>query len=101
MATTTEVPGAVSVPTETRLSNSSASSAVAANAAKLAVNAAAAAGRDDGVLFAEPVYAGPIVGYFCLLSDPDGNVVEFSYGQPIDPRTLPERERAAKEPPLP
>ena len=38
------------------------------------VDAAAAAGRADGVLVAEPVYAGPIVGYFCLLSDPDGRL---------------------------
>ncbi len=53
------------------------------------VDQTAAAGRADGVLLAEPVYAGPIVGYFCLLSDPDGNVVEFSYGQPINPQHLP------------
>ena len=66
------------------------------------VDAAAAAGRADGVLVAEPVYAGPIVGYFCLLSDPDGNQVEFSYGQPIDPRHLRAREQAAKvDPPVP
>jgi catechol 2,3-dioxygenase-like lactoylglutathione lyase family enzyme len=25
------------------------------------------------------------VGYFCGLEDPDGNVVEFSYGQPLGP----------------
>jgi catechol 2,3-dioxygenase-like lactoylglutathione lyase family enzyme len=30
-----------------------------------------------------PVYAGPIVGYFCMLKDPDGNWVEFSYGQSL------------------
>jgi len=35
------------------------------------------------------VYAGPIVGYFCIVTDPDGNQVEFSYGQPINPRDLP------------
>jgi hypothetical protein len=34
------------------------------------------------------VYAGPVVGYFCIVSDPDGNQVEFSYGQPIDPRQI-------------
>lgn len=28
-----------------------------------------------------PVDAGPIVGYYCGLSDPDGNLVEFSFGQ--------------------
>jgi len=52
------------------------------------VDRAAAAARADGVLVLEPVYAGPIVGYFCLIEDPDGNHVEFSYGQPINPRQL-------------
>lgn len=28
-----------------------------------------------------PVEGGPIVGYFCGVPDPDGNVVEFSHGQ--------------------
>ena len=53
------------------------------------VDAAAAAARADGVLALEPIYAGPIVGYFCIVTDPDGNQVEFSYGQPINPRDLP------------
>jgi catechol 2,3-dioxygenase-like lactoylglutathione lyase family enzyme len=53
------------------------------------VDEAAAAARADGVLALEPIYAGPVVGYFCLLRDPDGNGVEFSYGQPIRPRELP------------
>jgi len=53
------------------------------------VDRAAAAGRADGIVVVEPVYAGPIVGYFCILEDPDGNRVEFSYGQPINPRDLP------------
>ena len=52
------------------------------------VDRAAAAARAEGVLVLEPVYAGPIVGYFCLIEDPDGNHVEFSYGQPINPRQL-------------
>jgi len=30
-----------------------------------------------------PVDAGPIVGYYCGLPDPDGNMVEFSFGQRI------------------
>ena len=30
-----------------------------------------------------PVDAGPIVGYYCGVPDPDGNVVEFSFGQRI------------------
>lgn len=30
-----------------------------------------------------PTDAGPIVGYYCALPDPDGNMVEFSFGQRI------------------
>jgi catechol 2,3-dioxygenase-like lactoylglutathione lyase family enzyme len=30
-----------------------------------------------------PVDAGPVVGYYCGVPDPDGNVVEFSFGQRI------------------
>jgi catechol 2,3-dioxygenase-like lactoylglutathione lyase family enzyme len=30
-----------------------------------------------------PTYAGPVVGYFCGVRDPDGNMVEFSHGQRI------------------
>jgi len=52
------------------------------------VDRAAAAARADGILVLDPVYAGPVVGYFCLVEDPDGNHVEFSYGQPINPRQL-------------
>jgi len=65
------------------------------------VDAVAAAGRADGVLVADPVYAGPVVGYFCLLGDPDGNIVEFSFGQPIDPHQLPEGDAAKDETPAP
>jgi catechol 2,3-dioxygenase-like lactoylglutathione lyase family enzyme len=57
-------------------------------ASRAEVDAAAATARDAGVLALEPVYAGPIVGYFCILTDPDGNAVEFSHGQPINPREL-------------
>jgi catechol 2,3-dioxygenase-like lactoylglutathione lyase family enzyme len=53
------------------------------------VDAVASAGRAAGVLRAEPRDAGPVVGYFCILEDPDGNWVEFSFGQPINPRELP------------
>ena len=31
----------------------------------------------------EPTDAGPIVGYYCAVPDPDGNMVEFSFGQRI------------------
>jgi catechol 2,3-dioxygenase-like lactoylglutathione lyase family enzyme len=65
------------------------------------VDAAAAAARADGVLAIEPTDAGPIVGYFCIVEDPDGNQVEFSYGQPINPRDLPRaatRDQSAGRP---
>jgi catechol 2,3-dioxygenase-like lactoylglutathione lyase family enzyme len=63
------------------------------------VDQAAAAGRADGVLSVEPTEGGPIVGYFCIIDDPDGNGVEFSYGQPINPRDLPRRlPRPTSEP---
>ena len=44
--------------------------------------------RQEGVLEQEPTDAGAIVGYFCILRDPDGNLVEFSHGQPINPKRL-------------
>jgi hypothetical protein len=65
------------------------------------VDAAAAAGREDGVLTLDPADGGPIVGYFCLLEDPDGNQVEFSYGQPINPRDLPGSRATAPAAPEP
>lgn len=52
------------------------------------VDAAANAARDEDILMIPPHYAGPVVGYFCIVRDPDGNQVEFSYGQPIDPRHI-------------
>jgi catechol 2,3-dioxygenase-like lactoylglutathione lyase family enzyme len=45
-------------------------------------------GAAEGVLVQGPIDAGKIVGYFCMLRDPDGNLVEFSHGQPIDPQRL-------------
>ena len=41
--------------------------------------------------------AGPIVGYYCLIHDPDGNLVEFSHGQPINPEHLKRGGRVAVE----
>ena len=32
-----------------------------------------------------PRDAGPIVGYYCIVNDPDGNLVEFSHGQSLGP----------------
>jgi catechol 2,3-dioxygenase-like lactoylglutathione lyase family enzyme len=42
-------------------------------------------GRARGCLLMEPVDEGYPVGRFVCLSDPDGNIVEFSYGQPLGP----------------
>lgn len=55
---------------------------------RAAVDAIAARGKADGVWEQGPLDAGPIVGYYCILRDPDGNLVEFSHGQPINPRRL-------------
>lgn len=46
--------------------------------------------REDDTLVLAPVHYGPVVGYICEVADPDGNVCEFSHGQPINPRELPE-----------
>jgi catechol 2,3-dioxygenase-like lactoylglutathione lyase family enzyme len=51
-----------------------------------AVDEIATRGAAEGLLVQGPVDAGPIVGYFCMLHDPDGNLVEFSHGQAINPR---------------
>jgi catechol 2,3-dioxygenase-like lactoylglutathione lyase family enzyme len=55
---------------------------------RAAVDEIAARGDREGVLLQGPMDGGPIVGYFCMLSDPDGNVIEFSHGQPINPKQL-------------
>ena len=45
------------------------------------VDAAAVLGLASGCVHLEPANHPPPVGYLCALTDPDGNVVEFSYGQ--------------------
>tara|TARA_B100000686_G_scaffold281810_1_gene303812 strand:+ start:222 stop:614 length:393 start_codon:yes stop_codon:yes gene_type:complete len=40
-------------------------------------------GDSEGCLAWEPRQESDPVGYICALSDPDGNLVEFSYGQEI------------------
>jgi catechol 2,3-dioxygenase-like lactoylglutathione lyase family enzyme len=47
------------------------------------VDLAAERGRQAGLNVQGPVEAGPVVGYYCLLPDPDGNWVEFSHGQAL------------------
>ena len=41
-------------------------------------------GRQLGILAVPPTDAGDPVGYFTILRDPDGHLVEFTYGQPIE-----------------
>ena len=50
-----------------------------------AVDAVAERGRKAGCLVWEPRQEPYPVGYYCGLRDPDGNFVEFSYGQPLGP----------------
>ncbi|WP_159691134.1 VOC family protein [Cognatazoarcus halotolerans] len=50
-----------------------------------AVDAVAERARDGGVLVWPPRDEPYPVGYYCGLRDPDGNFVEFSYGQPLGP----------------
>lgn len=52
------------------------------------VDEIAARAAQEGILEQSPVDAGKIVGYMCIVRDPDGNLVEFSHGQPINPGRL-------------
>jgi len=52
---------------------------------RMAVDAMAARARADGILAWEPRDEPYPVGYYCGVRDPDGNFVEFSYGQPLGP----------------
>jgi len=54
------------------------------------VDRIAALAREAGCLKYGPADAGRIVGYFCMLRDPSGNTCEFSHGQPINPRQIPD-----------
>jgi catechol 2,3-dioxygenase-like lactoylglutathione lyase family enzyme len=54
-----------------------------------AVDAVADRAREAGCLVWEPRREPYPVGYYCGLRDPDGNFVEFSYGQPLGPGAEP------------
>lgn len=45
--------------------------------------------RKEGRLAWEPKQEPYPVGYYCALRDPQGNFVEFSYGQPLGPGAEP------------
>jgi len=52
---------------------------------KGAVDAIAIKAQEQGCLVWEPRQEPYPVGYYCGLRDPNGNYVEFSYGQPLGP----------------
>ncbi len=39
--------------------------------------------REQDILVEPPVDVGGVVGYFTTVRDPDGHVVEFTFGQPL------------------
>lgn len=45
------------------------------------VDRIAAMGEEDGCLLLGPMYRNPVVGYICIVKDPDGNNIEFSVEQ--------------------
>ena len=52
---------------------------------RAAVDAVAQRAAAEGILEWEPRQEPYPVGYYCGVRDPDGNFVEFSYGQPLGP----------------
>lgn len=56
---------------------------------RAAVDAIAAAADKAGVLAWSPADEPYPTGYYCGLRDPDGHLVEFSYGQPLGPGAEP------------
>ena len=52
---------------------------------RAAVDSVARKARQNGCLLWEPRQEPYPVGYYCGVLDPDGNAVEFSYGQPLGP----------------
>lgn len=45
------------------------------------VDAIADMAREDGCLLLGPMYRNDVVGYICIVTDPDGNNIEFSVEQ--------------------
>lgn len=56
---------------------------------RAAVDRVATAAEEAGYLAWPPRDEPYPVGYYCGLRDPDGNFVEFSYGQPLGPGAKP------------
>lgn len=59
---------------------------------KAQVDAIAGRAEAAGCLAWPPRQESYPVGYYCGLRDPDGNFVEFSYGQPLGPGAEPETD---------
>ncbi|MDC0361676.1 VOC family protein [Halioglobus sp.] len=57
-----------------------------------AVDAIATKAASAGILEWPPRQEPYPVGYYCGIRDPDGNFVEFSYGQPLGPGASIERD---------
>jgi lactoylglutathione lyase len=47
------------------------------------VDAVASKANKDGLLKFGPRFLNPFAGYLCIISDPDGHMVEFSHGQAL------------------
>ena len=47
------------------------------------VDRIAAIAREQNILVEPPVDVGGVVGYFTMVRDPDGHLVEFTFGQPL------------------
>ena len=45
------------------------------------VDRVAAMAKEEGCLLLGPMYRNPVVGYICIVKDPDGNNLEFSVEQ--------------------
>lgn len=45
---------------------------------RASVDQIAAKAQTQGILLEGPVYAGPVIGYYCMIQDPDGYILEFS-----------------------
>ncbi|PCJ44314.1 MAG: glyoxalase/bleomycin resistance/dioxygenase family protein [Moraxellaceae bacterium] len=52
---------------------------------KTEVESIAQVAEQEGILAWPPVQEPYPVGYYCGVKDPNGNFVEFSYGQPLGP----------------
>ena len=57
------------------------------------VDAVSSEAKKDGLLKFGPTFLNPYAGYLCIISDPDGHMVEFSYGQALG--TSPVRSKSA------